>query len=198
MRLGNNVECQIYLCLFCNCIVWLERNSKFNSSTFLLLYLFAFCSWYVHFCFTLGKNGPKKEACAISQGGATDGWTMTPKGWVADDGISTRQDVNGVPTWYHAKEGATDGSGEWTNLPPAGRDANKGCVGGNRVFYPCGLGAKYVFNDTYAIGTADGILKLDERAEKIAFDYDYVYSIRNMDPEAKFKASELSYLVQVK
>ena len=63
--------------------------------------------------------------------------------------------------------------------------------------YCSGLGAKYMFNDTFALIDEDGLVKLDERAEKIAFDYDYLYSIRNMDPEEIFDSGEICYFKYV-
>jgi len=141
------------------------------------------------------KDGPKKEACHASQSGLTDlaQQNVYPKGWMDEATGMTEVDANGAYLWYNSDKG-TGGlnTADRTALPPAGRDASKACVGGNRVFYPCGLAAKYVFNDTYALVDGDNgeLIKLDETAEKIAFDYDYVYSIRNLDPEAKFKQTE--------
>lgn len=114
-------------------------------------------------------DGPEKVKCDVSQNGAPMSGTLH----------STN--------WPDLMAGQTKIRGEAATLPISGR-GDKACVGGNRVFYPCGLAAKYVFNDTFALidGENNNIIKLDERAEKIAFDYDWMYSIRNLDPEEKF------------
>jgi hypothetical protein len=132
------------------------------------------------------KDGPKREACAMSQSGLAQ-TPRYPVGWANADGTSLPANQ-----WYHTDKDGKDGTAktQLDTLPISNRPADEACIGGNRVFYPCGLAAKYMFNDTFALIDEDGLVKLDERAEKIAFDYDYLYSIRNMDPEEKFDSGK--------
>jgi len=47
-----------------------------------------------------------------------------------------------------------------------------------------------MFDDTFAVTEEDGtIISIDETAEKIAFNYDFQYKYRNLDPEEIFKKS---------
>jgi len=61
----------------------------------------------------------------------------------------------------------------------------------NKVYYPCGLRAKNVFNDSFAVlgdtsAGEPGILALDSDPQKISFAGDVDYKFKNLDPEAQF------------
>lgn len=60
-------------------------------------------------------------------------------------------------------------------------------ITGHRTFYPCGLGAKMKFFDSYAVyDSANELIKMDQSAEKIAYSNDYKNKFRNLDPEGIF------------
>ena len=58
-----------------------------------------------------------------------------PVGWVDATGATLPANQ-----WYHTNKDGKDGTAttQLDTLPISNRPADKACVGGNRVFYPCG------------------------------------------------------------
>jgi hypothetical protein len=68
---------------------------------------------------------------------------------------------------------------------------NDGPEKGNKVFYPCGLRAANVFNDTFLLlgeGSEPAILDLKSDAEAVSFWGDHEYKFKNLNPEGKYPA----------
>lgn len=90
-------------------------------------------------------------------------------------------------------------AGEQTRIQDLYGQNKMKCIGGNKVHYPCGLGARFMFNDTFALTFYDPKTQstrmepISSTAEDIAFQYDYRYKYRNLDPEEKFDKDMSTY-----
>jgi hypothetical protein len=143
---------------------------------------------------SVSNNAPN----VIQRGGNIFDYHEEQDGYVANDGQDYQSAI--YRFWHPAHvQGMRGGCFPWyaegdvedcvSEINPALNPCKKGPDTGNRVFYPCGLGARAHFNDTFAVSkgaTTQTEVVLDETHESITYTNDYVNRFNNLDPEATF------------